>query len=162
VDWLHGFEMGSRFKSGVHALELTYQGAYQAMKASGDLNGGSIPFSDKMRFQLHSGGVGYQAQGERAGIGFDFQFQWYITKAELNPGEIGFKDVQNMTAAKFYFTVVFPGTQGVDLAVQPYYLLPFDSYDPDPLRRFLSLSETYGREKWTRFGLTVVFYNGEK
>src|SRR5688572_12168725 len=37
--WLHGFEGGIRFKSGLQAIEVNYQGAYQALNATGSVSG---------------------------------------------------------------------------------------------------------------------------
>ena len=162
LSWLHGFELGIRFKSESNAFELSYQGAYQNTKAKGDFNGGSEPFTDKLRFQTHSMGAGYQLCGDRAGIGAEFLYQWYITKAEWSPGPAKFKDVQNMTATRVYFMVIFPGIHGVDFVVEPYYLLPFDDYDPSPLAQFAELSGPYGQDNWSRFGISLLFYNGEK
>jgi hypothetical protein len=160
--WLHGFEAGLRFKSDVHAFEMTYQNGYQRLKADGDTNGGSEPYSDEISIAIHSGAVGYQVTGEVFGAGTDLQYQWYRTKVDLAQAESVFRDIQEMYALKFYLMLTLKGSGGVDAAVQPYYVLPFDAYDTDPLSLYLNQVPGPEGKKWTRFGLTLLFYNGGK
>jgi hypothetical protein len=160
--WLHGFEAGFRFKTNAHGLELTYQNGYQRLRAEGEANGGNESFTDKIRFSIQSAAVGYQVSSERFGIGVDLQRQWYRTKVELNQaGEI-FKNTQAMMALKGYFMIIFPGSSGSDMALQPYLLLPFKAYDSNQVKDFLFDEAATETQKWNRFGLTVLFYNGGK
>lgn len=73
-----------------------------------------------------------------------------------------FKYVQNMLALKCYLMFTLEGSGGIDAALQPYYVLPFDTYDLDPLSQYLSQEAGPSGKKWTRFGLSVLFYNGNK
>ena len=115
-----------------------------------------------MRFAIHSGAVGYQLTGERGGIGADLQYQWYINKVDLAQEEEEFKNSQSMFATKLYLMLNFPGRRGVDLALQPYVVLPLKSYDLAPLNQYLQQEESLADDKWVRFGLTLMFYNGRK
>jgi hypothetical protein len=160
--WLHGFEGGLRFKGGPHALEITYQIGYQQLKAKGDANGGTSPYLDKIWLAVHSGGIGYQATGELFGAGVDLQYQWYRTRVELENAETKFKDIQKMLGMKFYLMFTLKGSGNIDAVLQPYYILPFDSYNPDPLSQFLNQVPGPESKKWARFGLSVLFYNGRK
>lgn len=160
--WMHGIEIGVRFKTEIHAFEVSYQNAYQALKAKGDLNDGSGPFTDKIRLGIQSGAIGYQLTGEVFGVGTDLQYQWYISKVELNSATDKFKHVQNMLALKFYLMFTLEGSGVVDAALQPYFVLPFETYDSDPLSQYLNQEAGPAGKKWTRFGLSVLFYNGNK
>ncbi len=73
-----------------------------------------------------------------------------------------YKNIQNMFALKFYFMFTFKGRQGVDMALQPYYILPFNEYDARPLAQQLHVEPSPANDRWKRFGLTILFYNGEK
>ncbi len=160
--WMHGFEAGLRYKADIHAFELTYQSAYQALKAKGDMNGGAQPYTDLMKFGIQSAAFGYQISGEYFGIGTDLQYQWYTTRVELHSIEEKLKDHQKMLALKFYLMLTLPGNNGVDMAIQPYYILPFETYDLVPLSQYLQQEGNPGEEKWTRFGISLLFYNGGK
>ena len=162
LGWVHGFEAGLRFKSDIHALELTYQNGYQPLKAQGDHNDGTGPYTDKIKLGIQSGAIGYQVTGELFGMGTDLQYQWYTTRVELASTTTKYKDVQKMLALKFYLMFTLKGSGGVDAALQPYFLLPFDTYDLDPLSQYLNQETGPAGKKWTRFGLTVLFYNGNK
>lgn len=158
--WMHGFEGGARFKTGMHSLEVTYQGAYQALKATGQTPDG--PYTDKLRFSIHSGALGYQVTDERWGAGIDLQYQFY--KVKVTPEVIGipFRNVQNMPGLKFYLMFTLQGDKGVDMALQPYYVLPFKEYDLSPLAGYFNVDPQSEDDRWTRFGLTMLFYNGKK
>jgi len=67
-----------------------------------------------------------------------------------------------MLALKCYLMFTLEGSGGIDAALQPYYVLPFDTYDLDPLSQYLSQEAGPSGKKWTRFGLSVLFYNGNK
>jgi hypothetical protein len=162
LTWLHGFETGIRYKTGVSAFELTYQNAYQQLKAKGDLNGGTMPYTDKIKVSIQSGGIGYYASGEVFGLGADFQFQWYRTKVELTEPISTFKDVQEMKGMRFYCMLTLKGSGSIDASLQPYFVLPFGKFDHDPLSLFLNQEAGPAAKKWNRFGFTFLFYNGEK
>lgn len=162
LSWMHGFEAGFRFKMDVHAFELTYQNAYQPLKAKGDLNSGNGPYTDKIKLGIQTGAIGYQVTGEVFGLGTDLQYQWYISKVELDGAPEKFKHVQKMLALKFYLMFTLKGSGGIDAALQPYFVLPFDTYDLDPLSLYLNQAEGPSGKKWIRFGLSVLFYNGNK
>jgi len=162
LSWLHGFETGVRIKSGVSAIELTYQNGYQQLKAKGELNGGSMPYVEKIKISIQSAGFGYYASGELIGLGADIQYQWYRTKVELAEPDLEFKDIQEMWGMKIYGVLTLRGSGGIDAALQPYFILPFGKYDHDPLSLFLNQEAGPEAKKWNRFGLTFLFYNGDK
>lgn len=159
-NWLHGLESGIRFKSDLHALELTYQGSFKTLKATG--SDGTDDFTDKMRFAVHSLAVGYQVSDRKFGAGTDLQYQFYKTKFTSALINEDFTDNQNMFAVKFYFMITLTGKNGVDMAIQPYYVLPFGTYDTDPLAQYLQVEPSARHDRWDRFGFTVLFYNGVK
>jgi hypothetical protein len=138
LGWVHGFE------------------------AQGDLNDGSGPYTDKIKLAIHSGAFGYQVTGDLFGMGTDLQFQWYSTKVDLAQNSSTYKDVQEMLALKFYLMLTLQGNGSVDAVLQPYFVLPFKTYDLDPLSQYLNQESGPTGKKWTRFGLTILFYNGEK
>lgn len=160
LDWLHGFQAGIRYKANEHGIELYYQGAYQTLKAEGDLAGES--FTDKLRFAVHAIGFGYQASNSVFGAGTNLQYQLYKTKFIPEEGVGTFKDTQSMWALKFYLMLILNGNNSVDLSLQPFYVLPFGSYDLDPLARFAGTESHSNSDRWKRFGISVVFYNGGK
>jgi hypothetical protein len=160
--WLHGFETGLRVKTGASAFELTYQNGYQQLKAKGELNGGTMPYTEKIKISIQSAGFGYYATGEVFGMGADLQYQWYRTKVELAEPVLEFKHIQEMWGMRFYCVLTLKGSGSIDAAIQPYYILPFGKYDHDPLSLFLNQETGPAAKKWNRFGLTFLFYNGDK
>ena len=160
--WMHGIEIGFRFKSDVHAFEITYQNAYELLKAKGDLHDGNGPYTDKIRLGIQSGAIGYQVTGEVFGVGADLQYQWYTSKVDLKNATDKFKHTQNMLALKCYLMFTLEGSGVVDAALQPYFVLPFDNYDLDPLSQYLNQKAGPAGKKWTRFGVSILFYNGNK
>jgi len=158
--WLHGFVAGLRFKSGFNAVELTYQGGYQALKAEG--KNGVESYTDKLRFAIHSLAFGYQVSDRVWGLGADLQYQLYKTKFTAGLPVEDFTNWQRMFALKFYLMLTLKGRKGVDMALQPYYVLPFKEYDPDPLAQYLNVEPAASHDRWNRFGLTLLFYNGTK
>ena len=72
------------------------------------------------------------------GMGADLQYQWYTYKDRIGEAATGFKDVQEMLALKFYLMFTLAGSGGIDAALQPYFVLPFDTYDLDPLSLYLN------------------------
>jgi len=162
LTWMHGIEAGLRYKFGAGALEATYQASFQQLRAEDDIPGTKEVYSDRIKFGIHSGALGYQISGQVIGFGTDLQYQWYRTKVIYGLTEDTHKDIQNMLALKFYLMATLTGNKGVDIAIQPYWLMPFDEYNLNPLNTFLNQDGDPGSEKWTRFGLTILFYNGEK
>lgn len=158
--WMHGFEAGLRFKSGFNALEFSYQGGYQSLKAEG--KNGDVIYTDKLRFAIHSLAVGYQASDRLWGLGTDLQYQFYKTKFTAGLPVEDFKNWQSMLALKFYLMLTLKGRKGVDMALQPYYVLPFKEYDPDPLAQYLNVEPITSHDRWHRFGISLLFYNGAK
>ena len=162
LSWMHGLEAGGRYKFGAGAFELTYQGSFQQLRAEGDIAGTKDVYSDRIKFGIHSAAIGYQLSGPVFGFGTDLQYQWYRTKVIYGLTDETQKDIQNMFALKVYLMATLTGNKGVDIALQPYWLSPFQEYNLEPLNEFLNQEGDPGSEKWTRFGLTILFYNGEK
>lgn len=162
LSWVHGVEVGLRFKSDIHAFELNYQGGYQRIKAKGDANGGTEPYTDKLRISVNSAGLGYNVTGEVFGMGAEAQYQWYQTRVELTQEAREFNHVQNMWALKVYCMFTLHGQNSIDAQLQPYYILPFDHYDLEPLSQFLNNEPGPAGERWTRIGISMLFYNGRK
>ena len=160
--WMHGIELGFRFKADIHSLEISYQNAYQLLQAKDELMDGSGFYRDKIRLGIQSGAIGYQVTGDFFGIGTDLQYQWYTTKVDLESATEKFQYVQNMLALKCYMMFTLEGSGGIDASLQPYFVLPFDSYNLDPLSIYLNQEAGPVGKKWTRFGLSVLFYNGNK
>ena len=160
LHWLHGFEVGLRFKADLHAFEITYQSSYQTLKAIGVST--NQEYTDKLRFGIHAFALGYQAANRFIGLGADLQYQFYRTK--FTPGQTPdvFKNTQNMLAVKMYLMLTLQGQKGVDMALQPYYVLPFQNYNLDPLAAYLHVEPSSSSERWNRFGITLLFYNGDK
>ncbi len=162
LTWLQGFEGGVRFKADIHAFELTYQSAYHRLTAEGQLVGETESYTDKINIAVNSLAFGYQVSGDLVGAGVDLQYQWYNSRVKLAAEEDRYKVVQKMWAMKFYLMFTLEGSGYIDAAVQPYYILPFDRYDLDPLSQYLNQAPGSAEEKWTRIGLTLLFYNGGK
>lgn len=162
LNWMHGLEAGLRYKFGAGAFEATYQGSFQQLRAEGDIAGTKDIYTDRIKFGIHSAAIGYQISGPVIGFGTDLQYQWYRVKVIYGLTEDTHKDVQNILALKIYLMATLTGNKGVDIAIQPYWLMPFDEYDLAPLNHFLGQEGDPGTEKWARFGLTILFYNGEK
>ena len=160
VRWLHGFEAGLRLKADLHAFELTYQAAYQGSRAITSILGQEI--TDRLQFAIHSAAIGYQVSDRIFGAGTDLQYQFYKTKFTAGENGNNFKNIQNMLGLRFYLMFTLKGRQGVDMALKPYYVLPFKEYDISPLAQYLQLEPSDTKERWNRFGLTVLFYNGRK
>ena len=161
LKWLHGFDVGLRLKSDIHALELNYQGGYRALRAEGQSV--NVTYTDKINFAVHAFGIGYQAAGGIFGLGTDLQYQFYKTKVTSEQDGNSFKNVQHMPALKLYLLFTLKGRKGVDMALQPYYLHPFKYYDLEPLKNFIFHGGFFPKkEKWNRFGISLLFYNGSK
>lgn len=160
LNWLHGLETGLRYKSDLHAIEFTYQGSFKTLKATG--SNGTENFTDKLRFAVHSLALGYQVSDRKFGAGTDIQYQFYKTR--FTPSQVNdeYRNVQTMLAMKLYLMLTLTGDNGVDMAIQPYYVLPFNTYDTGPLAQYLQLEPSARQNRWKRFGFTVLFYNGEK
>jgi len=160
--WTHGFEAGLRGKVGMHALELTYQGANKALHATGSFPGTANEYTDKLSFSTQSGAIGYQAGNGFWGFGTDLQYQFYKVKYVDEEANTTFKNKQDMMAFKFYLMLTFSGNSDIDFVMQPYMVLPTKSYDLVPLSEMLKTEMDAGNDKWIRYGLTLLFYNGSK
>lgn len=158
--WMHGIEAGLRLKTDIHAFEISYQAAYQSLKGRAPLADGSGNFRDLYRFGIHNVGAGYQISGPKFGVGVDYQFQWYRTKINLASSDIDFVDVQSMRGINVYTLFYFSGSQGVDMALRPFVSFPMDARDHDPMSDYLGVERLDKKYKWTRVGLSIMFYNG--
>ena len=158
--WLQGFEVGLRYKAGIHALELTYQDVYNSLTAIGQTAGTGVAYKDKLKFSVQSAAIGYQLGDGLIALGTDVQYQWYFAKYLPGITTDKFRNVQEMIGFKFYLMLTLEGNQGIDMAVQPYMVLPTKYYDLNPLAQALGTEETLGQDKWIRFGITLMFYNG--
>ena len=161
VSWLHGLEAGIRFKADIHAFELTYQSAYQALSANGTLQPESVTYTDKINMSVNSISGGYQLAGDFVGGGLDLQYQRYNARVRLE-GQDEFRNTQEMWGLKFYMMLTLEGSGNIDAAVQPYVVVPFGLYETDPLSLYLNQEPGPEGKKWMRVGFTLVFYNGGK
>jgi len=160
LKWLHGLETGLRYKNDLNAIEFTYQGSFKTLKATG--SNGTEDSTDKLRFAVHSLALGYQVSDRKFGAGTDLQYQFYKTKFTPDHTAEDFRNVQNMFAVKLYLMLTLTGENGVDMAIQPYYILPFKTYNTDPLAQYLQVETSASQDRWKRIGFTLLFYNGEK
>ncbi|MEO6131575.1 MAG: hypothetical protein ABIQ02_06990 [Saprospiraceae bacterium] len=162
LHWLHGFEGGVRYKRGFHAVELTYQGAGKSFRATGLEPGAASKYTDKIKYSIQSAAFGYQLGQGLFGFGTDLQYQWYKFAYKSGISDEELKNIQHMTAFKFYLILNVQGNEGIDFAFQPYLVLPSKYFDLEPVSEILDTESVVKREKWIRYGLTMVFYNGEK
>jgi hypothetical protein len=160
--WMHGFDAGLRYKAGASAFELSYIGAYRHLRAEYPNPLGGDPLVDKLKFDVHSIGLSYQLSEGYFGIGAELQYQWYVTKATLTQPNRKFKDVQEMWGTKLYLMLILEGSGDVSLVIEPYYIIPSGTYDSKPLQQFLETPTTQDQNKWTRFGISFLFYNGRQ
>lgn len=160
LKWMHGFDAGIRYKAGPHALELSYMGAYRHFRGYFTNPNGGNEIYDKVGFDVHGAGLGYQLSDGFFGMGADLVYQWYITKSEIILPYRTFKEVQTMWAAKIYLMLILEGSSNVHFALQPYYVLPSSAYDSRPLQQFLETNVSTEQHKWTRWGISLLFYNG--
>jgi len=158
--WVHGFDFGLRFKSGSHALELSYLGGYRHLLGTNPNPGGGSDIKDKLIFDTESFGLGYQLSDDHFGLGAELQYQFYYTKAKLTLPEMNFKDVQEIWATKLYLMLILEGSGSVTAVIEPYYILPTKGYNAEPIQEFMEVSLQPSQNKWTRFGLSFLFYNG--
>lgn len=160
LKWMHGFEAGLRYKSGPHAFELSYMGAYRHFRGYFTNPNGGNDLYDKIGFDIHAGGLGYQLSDGFFGIGADLQYQWYVTKSELILPYRTFKEVQTMWATKIYMMLILEGSSNVHFVLEPYYVIPSGTYDSRPLQQFLETNVSQDQHRWDRWGITLLFYNG--
>ena len=160
--WMHGFDTGLRYKSGPNAFELSYLGAYRHLRAEYPNPLGGNQLVDKLKFDVHSAGFSYQLSEGYFGGGVEIQYQWYVTKATLTQPDRKFKDVQKMWGTKLYLMLILGGAGDVALVIEPYYIIPHGTYDSQPLQQFLETPSTQDQNKWTRFGISFLFYNGRQ
>ncbi len=158
--WMHGFDVGLRFKSGPHALEISYLGGYRHLLANTNNPAGGSDLIDKLIFDTESFGLGYQLSDGYFGIGAELQYQWYYTKARLTLPDRSFKDVQEMWATKLYLMLILEGSGSVTAVIEPYCILPTTGYNAQPLQEYMETTIHPSNNRWTRFGLSFLFYNG--
>lgn len=162
LSWLHGIEVGMRYRNHVQAIELSYQGGYQRLQALGTHVDNNANFTDKIRLTVHSACVGYQLTGDVVGVGAEWQFQWYQTKAEIFPREQTLKHVQSMNGYSVFMLFTLSGRKAIDMVLKPYLIIPDKPYNLDPLIQYSGAEIHLPHKKWTRFGISVLFYNGGK
>jgi hypothetical protein len=162
LEWMHGFDAGIRYKSGLHAFELTYGGAYRHLRGYLANPSGGNDLYDRVNFDVHSLGLGYQLAEGLFGLGAELQYQWYITKSELILPYESFKDVQTMWATKVYLMLILGGSGDISLVISPYYIIPGGTYDAQPLQQFLETTPEAKQNKWNRLGISFIFYNGHQ
>ena len=160
--WVHGFEAGLRFKAGIHALEVSYLGGYQRLRATFTNPAGGDDLTDKIKFDVHGASIGYQLSRDFFGAGFDLQYQWYVTRGELKSPDRGFKDSQGILAKQVYIMLILEGAGSSSMAIKPYYILPNKAYDATELNQFFGVKDGPEKDKWNRFGISIMFYNGAK
>ncbi len=159
LTWMHGFATGLRYKSEDQAVELNYDILFQKLKARVDSTETVPAYTDKILLSVQSIGLGYQYTGDVIGFGTELQYQWYSTKVDLDQASAPYRHIQDMLSMKVYLMITLSGGGPVDAALQPYFLFPFENYDLDPLSMYLNQETGYEEKKWTRFGLSVLFYN---
>ncbi len=160
--WFHGFELGVRYRTGIHNFELTYQDAYNRLNATGLNPGTGASYEDKLKFSVESAAFGYQLGDGVIALGTDLQYQWYFAKYVPGLDTVKFRNVQEMLGFEFYTLLTLQGDQGVDMAAKFYMVLPTKYYNLEPLADALGTEDPLGQDKWIRFGITLMFYNGEK
>lgn len=158
-NWMHGFETGLRYKAEEQAVELNYQIIFQKLKAKVDSTTTYPSYTDIILLSVQSLGLGYQYDGGVFGFGTELQYQWYSTKIDLEQAASPFKHIQDMLAMKLYLMITLSGSGPINASLQPYFLFPFENYDLDPLSYYLNQESGHDEKKWTRFGLSILFYN---
>jgi hypothetical protein len=159
LTWMHGFETGLRYKVEEQAMELNYQVVFQKLKAKVDSTETLPAYTDKILLSVQSLGLAYQYTSGVMGFGTELQYQWYTTKTDLAQVTPPFRQVQDMLALKLYLMITLSGGGPIDASLQPYFLFPFGKYDLDPLSYYLNQEAGPAEKKWTRFGISVLFYN---
>lgn len=162
ANWLHGFDAGIRFKGDIHAFEISWQGARQVFTAQGTVPPDQTSFQDKIIFSANALCLGYQISSNGFGIGAEIQYQWYRSKASLENPDRTFSHTQTMPGYSFYTLLILQGQGSIDFALKPFITFPGKTTDLSPLITFSESNAQVKRNKWTRFGISLIFYNGGK
>jgi hypothetical protein len=141
-------------------LNFLILGGYRHLLGTNPNPGGGSDIKDKLIFDTESFGLGYQLSDDHFGLGAELQYQFYYTKAKLTLPEMNFKDVQKIWATKLYLMLILEGSGSVTAVIEPYYILPTKGYNAQPIQEFMEVSLQPSQNKWTRFGLSFLFYNG--
>jgi len=160
--FMHGIEVGVRYKLGNLALEMDWSNLNREKDALLYFKN-SDSFSDKKyNFSFNSFSFNIDNYIDRFGFGLGIYSQKLSINREIGSNELRLVSERNY-ALDFHLNFVLQSSNTVSFVIKPYYRLALGSYHLQAFHDdLLAGSTTIPESQMNFFGLRLLFYNGRQ
>lgn len=160
MHWLHGIDMGARYRRGNVAAEISWESLGNVIKAT-ELNGNNA-IEKQVYFRLNHLSFGSELIFDFLGMGSTLDLSTYKIETELNgSSENKTQAKERPLTSKFYLAFYVKGSEYLTFAIKPYYRVQWNkSLEMSGLSNYLGGTSEGKYEKFNHFGINICFYNG--
>lgn len=164
VHWMHGIEIGARYKWDNVGFELSYNNLGREREAKG-LDANDAVFDQSLTYSMRTISIALENYFGFFGYGVSLgtsKFRLQTNIPGINTSKANLTSSRSLSSS-VYFLIAAEGNKTVSLTIKPYVILPWGSYDFSPLPGELEVADTsIDLSKVTPrfFGVSLIFYNG--
>lgn len=155
IHYLHGIQIGLRYKAGKMAIEGRWLYGQKRRIAS------SADFRNKVNFILSGPGIELQQYIGPVVLSSSLEYINLITKPEFEEPDFAERSAVGAWNSRFSLGIYHAGEKGFSWALKPYFSVSWGNYALDTFAEALGLENTGSRSlSFEHFGLNVLLYNG--
>lgn len=160
MHWMHGINMGARYKWAGLATDLSWESlgtAISAVEINGDAGSEKVLY-----FRLNHISWSSEWINGPLGIGASLDLGFYRMQSSLSGTSARRKlAAENPISSKLFLSFYIRGSDVLSFVIRPYYRVQWNNALPvGALSEYLTGSGDPGQEKMHQFGLSFCFYNG--
>jgi hypothetical protein len=167
LHFLHGIQLGFRYKINVAAIEFTWENVTRSRNALGEDPSNGVFFEKELFYGMNTFSLGLQNNFGTFGYGATIDSR--IVKVKTNIGTSDQKrEIVNESgiSSKFYISLNFQSGDFVAMSLQPYIQVPWKDINLFGIENELIENTMNTRDQFDEnlmtFGITIVFYNGQQ
>lgn len=162
LHFLHGINLGARWKFDNVAFELNWENLNRTREALGETEADQL-FRKTIFYTVNNYSASLESALGSLGFGIGGGFRNFKIKEEIaSTGETTpfLEDTQFFI--KPYFSINLLGGDKISLSIKPYLSIPFNNISLDALSEELELGPSDRNERLWMGGVTFVFYTGNQ
>jgi hypothetical protein len=163
INYLNGFTVGLRQSWSGFAVGLNWKYRFSDTKVDGINPAGNSAFTKELFFNAQSYSFTLETGGEwfRLGTSLDYNLL-YIKERHTGSSDKSAVSKEYQWGSHFYININFPASASCQISLQPYYFMPWNSFDLMELKNDLQITGEPGsnHQSLSHFGISLILSNG--
>jgi len=158
--WLHGLNMGVRYKRNYLSSELSWESLANTI-SSIEINGNNAT-EKKLYYRLNNLAYNQELIFGIIGIGVSAEYGFYRISSDLSgTSEKRILAETNPFSSKLFLSINLKGSDILSFSIKPYYRIQWNNeLDMNDVNDYFDIDANNSLENMSHFGIHISFYNG--